>query len=173
MLEIFKDSVADHCVWPGCFGNPKKGTDVCTSKAIHSDIQFAMGWSNSEIDHWIANRRRDYSKGVRLDQQVYDKMKKDLKQDLKKTFNPEFLNRISEVVVFNPLNMEGILEILEIQLEEVNQQLIEQGLTLDMTDDAKKWLAEKGYDKNFGARPLKRAIQKHVEDVISDQMLSG
>ena len=65
------------------------------------------------------------------------------------------------------------MEILEIQLEEVNQQLIEQGLTLDMTVDAKKWLAEKGYDKNFGARPLKRAIQKHVEDVISDEMLSG
>jgi len=102
-----------------------------------------------------------------------DKMKKDLKQDLKKTFNPEFLNRISEIVVFNPLDVDSIMEILDIQLEEVNQQLIEQGLTLDMTAEAKKWLAEKGYDKHFGARPLKRAIQKYVEDVISDQMLLG
>ncbi|MFQ5673535.1 MAG: ATP-dependent Clp protease ATP-binding subunit [Nitrospinales bacterium] len=102
-----------------------------------------------------------------------DKMKKDLKQDLKKTFNPEFLNRISEIVVFNPLDIDNILEILDIQLEEVNQQLIEQGLTLDMTPEAKKWLAEKGFDRHFGARPLKRAIQKYVEDVISDQMLLG
>lgn len=102
-----------------------------------------------------------------------DRMKKDLKQDLKKTFNPEFLNRISETVVFNPLKFEDIVKILDVQLNQLNGQLIQQGLTLDVTEEAKKWLADKGYDKNFGARPLKRAIQKYVEDVISDQMLMG
>ena len=55
----------------------------------------------------------------------------------------------------------------------LNEQLIQQGLTLDMTEEAKKWLAEKGYDRNFGARPLRRAIQKHLEDVLSDEMLKG
>jgi len=104
---------------------------------------------------------------------TFEKMEKDLKQDLKKTFNPEFLNRLSEVVVFHSLDLENVTQILDIQLQVLNEQLIQQGLTLDMTTEAKKWLAEKGYDKSFGARPLKRAIQKHLEDVLSDEMLKG
>jgi ATP-dependent Clp protease ATP-binding subunit ClpC len=103
----------------------------------------------------------------------FEKMEKDLKQDLRKTFNPEFLNRLSEMIVFRPLSLEDVTQILDIQIQYLNEQLIQQGLTLDMTEDAKKWLAEKGYDKNFGARPLKRAIQKHLEDVLSDEMLKG
>ena len=104
---------------------------------------------------------------------TYEKMQKDLKQDLKKMFNPEFLNRINEVVVFRPLELEHIISILDIQLQQINEQLIQQGLTLDVTLEAKRWLAEKGYDQHFGARPLKRAIQKHLEDVLSDEMLKG
>ncbi len=103
----------------------------------------------------------------------YDKMQKELKQDLKKTFNPEFLNRISEIIVFRSLTPDHIIKILDVQLELLNEQLIQQGLTLDMTDEAKRWLAEKGYDKNFGARPLKRAIQRYLEDPLSDEMLKG
>jgi ATP-dependent Clp protease ATP-binding subunit ClpC len=107
------------------------------------------------------------------DEITYDKMQKDLKQDLKKTFNPEFLNRISEVIVFHPLSLDNIISILDVQLEQLNEQLIQQGLTIDMLPEAKRWLAEKGYDKNFGARPLKRAIQTHLEDHLSDEMLRG
>ena len=103
----------------------------------------------------------------------YDKMQKELKQDLKKTFNPEFLNRLSETVVFRPLELNNIVEILDVQLQALNEQLIQQGLTLDVTSGAKQWIAEKGYDANFGARPLKRAIQKYLEDVLSDEMLKG
>ncbi|HAX47072.1 MAG TPA: ATP-dependent Clp protease ATP-binding subunit ClpC, partial [Nitrospina sp.] len=103
----------------------------------------------------------------------YDRMQKDLKQDLKRTFNPEFLNRLSETVVFRPLDVEHIVSILDVQLLQLNEQLIQQGLTLDVTTEAKRWLAEKGYDKSFGARPLKRAMQKHLEDVLSDEMLKG
>jgi ATP-dependent Clp protease ATP-binding subunit ClpC len=103
----------------------------------------------------------------------YDKMQKELKQDLKKTFNPEFLNRLSETVVFRPLELNNIVEILDVQLQALNEQLIQQGLTLDVTANAKQWIAEKGFDANFGARPLKRAIQKHLEDVLSDEMLKG
>ena len=103
----------------------------------------------------------------------YDKMQKELKQDLKKTFNPEFLNRLSETVVFRPLELENIVSILDVQLNALNEQLIQQGLTLDVTPDAKRWLAEKGFDPHFGARPLKRAIQKHLEDILSDEMLKG
>ena len=107
------------------------------------------------------------------DELNYEKMQKEIKQDLKKTFNPEFLNRLSEMVVFRPLDLDHIVEILGVQLEQVNEQLIQQGLTMEMTPSAKKWLAEKGYDKKFGARPLKRAIQKYLEDKLSDEMLKG
>ena len=107
------------------------------------------------------------------DELNYDKMQKELKQDLKKTFNPEFLNRLSETVVFRPLELENIVSILDVQLNILNEQLIQQGLTVDITPDAKRWLAEKGFDAHFGARPLKRAIQKHLEDVLSDEMLKG
>ena len=103
----------------------------------------------------------------------YDRMQKELKQDLKKTFNPEFLNRLSETVVFRPLELNNIVEILDVQLQALNEQLIQQGLTLDVTANAKQWIAEKGFDANFGARPLKRAIQKYLEDVLSDEMLKG
>ena len=103
----------------------------------------------------------------------YDKMQKELKQDLKRTFNPEFLNRLSETVVFRPLELNNIVEILDVQLQALNEQLIQQGLTLDVTSSAKQWIAEKGFDANFGARPLKRAIQKYLEDVLSDEMLKG
>jgi ATP-dependent Clp protease ATP-binding subunit ClpC len=103
----------------------------------------------------------------------YDRMQKDLKQDLKRTFNPEFLNRLSETVVFRPLDVDHIVSILDVQLAQLNEQLIQQGLTLDVTVEAKRWLAKKGYDKSFGARPLKRAMQKHLEDVLSDEMLKG
>ena len=88
-------------------------------------------------------------------------------------FNPEFLNRLSDTIVFKPLDLESVTRILDLQIQLLNEQLIQQGLTLDMTEEAKKWLAEKGYDRNFGARPLRRAIQKHLEDVLSDEMLNG
>ena len=103
----------------------------------------------------------------------HDRMQKDLKGDLKRMFNPEFLNRLSETVVFRPLDIDHIVNILDVQLLQINEQLIQQGLTLDVTMDAKRWLAEKGYDKSFGARPLKRALQKHLEDILSDEMLKG
>jgi ATP-dependent Clp protease ATP-binding subunit ClpC len=103
----------------------------------------------------------------------FEKMEKDLKQDLRKMFNPEFLNRLSDTIVFKPLSLESVTKILDIQIQMLNEQLIQQGLTIDMTEEAKKWLAEKGYDRNFGARPLRRAIQKHLEDVLSDEMLKG
>jgi ATP-dependent Clp protease ATP-binding subunit ClpA len=71
------------------------------------------------------------------------------------------------------LDIDHIVSILDVQLLQINEQLIQQGLTLDVTMEAKRWLAEKGYDKSFGARPLKRALQKHLEDILSDEMLKG
>lgn len=102
-----------------------------------------------------------------------EKMRENIKQELKRVFNPEFLNRIDESVMFHPLSLDHIVQIVDIQVERLNKQLIEKGLTIEVDDEAKHWLAEKGYDPSFGARPLKRVIQKHIEDPLSEEVVRG
>ncbi len=92
---------------------------------------------------------------------------------MKKNFRPEFLNRIDGVVVFHSLNQEHIRKIVDLMLVGVTKQLAEKGIKLEVTDSAKDFLGEKGYDEVFGARPLRRAIQDRVEDKLSEELLRG
>jgi ATP-dependent Clp protease ATP-binding subunit ClpC len=92
---------------------------------------------------------------------------------LKRTFSPEFLNRIDDVVVFNSLEKENILKIIHIALESLRKRVVEMGFDLQLTDEAKNFLAEKGFDPQFGARPLHRAIQKYLEDPLAEFILNG
>jgi ATP-dependent Clp protease ATP-binding subunit ClpC len=92
---------------------------------------------------------------------------------LKKAFAPEFLNRIDDVVVFNSLGKEEIFKIIDIELESLFSRISDLGYQIKLTDAAKEFIAEKGYDSNFGARPLKRAIQKYLEDPIAEEILKG
>jgi ATP-dependent Clp protease ATP-binding subunit ClpC len=92
---------------------------------------------------------------------------------LKKAFAPEFLNRIDDVVVFNSLGKEEIFKIIDIELKSLFSRISDLGYQIKLTDAAKEFIAEKGYDTNFGARPLKRAIQKHLEDPIAEEILKG
>ncbi len=103
----------------------------------------------------------------------HETMKRNIMEQLRKSFRPEFLNRIDEIIVFHSLNKEHIKEIVGLMLEELNQRLKEQDLTIEATSQAKEALAEEGYDENFGARPLRRAILKLVEDPISEDLLEG
>jgi ATP-dependent Clp protease ATP-binding subunit ClpC len=103
----------------------------------------------------------------------FDRMKENVMTELKKTFNPEFLNRIDEAVMFHPLNLDHIKQIVDILLVRLNQQMAEHGITLEIDDDAKLWLANKGFDPSYGARPLRRAIQRYVEDPLSEEVLRG
>jgi len=103
--------------------------------------------------------------------EVYEKMKEKLLDELKKAFNPEFLNRIDSVVVFHPLTKEHIRQIVDLMLTTVNQQLAEKGIKLEVTETAKDFLGEKGYDEVFGARPLRRVIQDMVENKLSEAVL--
>jgi len=103
----------------------------------------------------------------------YDQMKEKLLGELKKTFRPEFLNRVDGVVVFHPLTKEHIRKIVELMLNIVSKQLLEKGIKLEVTDDAKDLLGEKGYDEVFGARPLRRVIQNMLEDKLSEDLLRG
>lgn len=98
---------------------------------------------------------------------------KRIEESLKNTFRPEFLNRIDEIIIFEPLNMEDVVAIVDLQMKEVRSRLSEHGLEIELTEEAKKWLAEQGYDKDFGARPLKRALQRYVESPLSIKLLQG
>jgi ATP-dependent Clp protease ATP-binding subunit ClpC len=92
---------------------------------------------------------------------------------LKKTFNPEFLNRIDESIVFHPLGKKEILKIIDILLVEIGERVAEQGISVTLTREAKDLLVEKGFDPVFGARPLRRALQRYFEDPLADEILRG
>lgn len=92
---------------------------------------------------------------------------------LKSTFRPEFLNRIDEIIMFSPLSLEQMTQIVDLQMKEVQMRLQEHGLTVELTQPAREWLANVGYDPAFGARPLRRALQKSVESPLSISLLSG
>lgn len=107
------------------------------------------------------------------EEEAYSEMRSTLTEQLKRTFRPEFINRVDSVIVFRQLTPADIRQIVDIILREVNQRLAERELSLTATDVAKVWLVEHGYDREFGARPLRRLIQSAVEDKISDAVLAG
>jgi ATP-dependent Clp protease ATP-binding subunit ClpC len=113
--------------------------------------------------------------GFRLDDRdkTYEDMKSQIMDELKRTFRPEFLNRIDEVIVFHPLTEEHLKEIVELMLAELSHRLADYEIQMEITGEAKKLLAKEGYDPNYGARPLRRVIQKRIEDEISEKMLRG
>ncbi|MFC2009920.1 AAA family ATPase, partial [Chloroflexota bacterium] len=104
-------------------------------------------------------------------QQAHERMRDNLLGELKKSFRPEFLNRVDNVVVFHSLNKEQIREIVDLMLKSVTTQLEEKGIRLNVTDSVKDMLGEKGYDEVYGARPLRRVIQNMLEDRLSEQVL--
>jgi ATP-dependent Clp protease ATP-binding subunit ClpC len=100
-----------------------------------------------------------------------DKMKSKIMDELNKTFNPEFLNRVDEITIFHALNRDHISKIIDIQIGDLNQQLSEKGLKIELEEDAREWLITKGFDPAFGARHLRRTIQRYIEDPLSMDIL--
>jgi ATP-dependent Clp protease ATP-binding subunit ClpC len=107
------------------------------------------------------------------DQAAYDKMKVKVLEEVKHTFRPEFLNRVDEIVVFHQLNREQIEQIVSLELEKVVREVKAQEMHLEVVEEAKALLARKGWDPQFGARPLRRAIQREVEDELAEELLKG
>ena len=103
------------------------------------------------------------------ERESHDKIEKALKG----TFRPEFLNRVDEIIMFSPLSLEDMERIVDLQMKEVQDRLIEYNIRVELSEAARKWLAKEGYDPAFGARPLRRAIQKHVESPLSVELLAG
>ncbi|HEX7978017.1 MAG TPA: ATP-dependent Clp protease ATP-binding subunit [Gemmatimonadaceae bacterium] len=122
---------------------------------------------------------RDITKGKGLgfttgdSGQSFERMQEKVKEELKVTFNPEFLNRLDDVIVFHPLSREHISQIVSILLKDVRKRLAEDDLTIKLTPAATELLVRNGYDEAYGARPLKRSIQKYIEDPLSEKILLG
>ena len=95
--------------------------------------------------------------------EISESSRESVMAELRDYFRPEFLNRIDDVVLFKPLSLEEIISIVDLLLKGVNERLLDQKVTVEFTDSAKKWIGEKGYDPTYGARPLKRFLQKQVE----------
>jgi ATP-dependent Clp protease ATP-binding subunit ClpC len=106
-------------------------------------------------------------------QQNWERRAEKVRDELKNVFNPEFLNRLDDVIVFHPLNKEHIAQIVNVLLKDVRKRLAEEELQLKLTDAATEFLVKNGYDEQYGARPLKRAIQKFIEDPLSEKILMG
>jgi ATP-dependent Clp protease ATP-binding subunit ClpC len=125
-----------------------------------------------------ARKLKDFGSGVGFGtaaqkSQESSNAKSVIENALKKAFAPEFLNRIDDVVVFNNLEKEDIDKIIEIELSKLLERILDLGYNLKLSKKAKSFIAEKGFDKQYGARPLKRAIQKYVEDSIAEEIIKS
>ena len=110
---------------------------------------------------------------VRTRQQSYESMKDKVMAEVRKTFRPEFINRLDDILVFHELTEEQLRSIVDLMVKDLQGRLAERKIALEMTDGAKSWLAKAGFDPLFGARPLRRAIERYVENPLSTKVLRG
>jgi ATP-dependent Clp protease ATP-binding subunit ClpC len=114
--------------------------------------------------------------GFQVDKEevVSEKVEEMVKQEVKKTFNPEFLNRLDEVIIFNALTDTDLIQILELLVQQLNLNLAQRHITITVTEEAKKWVLDKTLgDRSYGARPLRRALQRFIEDPLSEALIQG
>jgi ATP-dependent Clp protease ATP-binding subunit ClpC len=105
---------------------------------------------------------------------ILDKMEELVRGEVKKTFNPEFLNRLDEIIIFTSLTNDDLMQIMELLVQQLNANLVHKSITLSVTDDAKQWILGKtSSERNYGARPLRRALQRYVEDPLSEALIAG
>ena len=125
-----------------------------------------------------ARKLRDFGQGVGFgtsakENQIDSNTRSIIENALKKSFAPEFLNRVDDVMIFNTLEKKHIHKIIDIELDQLFERISDLGYTLNLTDKAKDYIAEKGFDKAYGARPLKRAIQKYIEDPLAEEIINS
>jgi ATP-dependent Clp protease ATP-binding subunit ClpC len=111
--------------------------------------------------------------GAQHEERNYQAIKDTVMKEVERYFRPEFIGRLDDVIVFRPLNRQHLEKIVEMELKTVTKRLVDHGLRVELTDDAKEFLIEKGTNNDFGARPLRRAIEQHVEDPLSEDILRG
>ena len=126
--------------------------------------------SNVGSQHLVSERQFGFTARDGVD---FDETERRALDALERSFRPEFLNRVDEIIVFHPLTKEGVLEIVEIMLKRLNKHLESQRVSIEVTGAAKEFIAEEGYDPKFGARPLARAIRRHIENPLSSRIIEG
>jgi ATP-dependent Clp protease ATP-binding subunit ClpC len=126
--------------------------------------------SNVGSQHLVSDRQFGFTAKEGVDFRETERRARDA---LERSFRPEFLNRVDEIIVFQPLSKEDVLEIVDIMLKRLNKHLESQRVSVEVTDAAKEFLAEEGYDPKFGARPLARAIRRHIENPLSSRIIGG
>ena len=127
----------------------------------------------SNVGAHILQRGTSMGFSVGGDEQDFENTKSKIMDEAKKTFKPEFLNRLTEMVIFRPLAKESMRSIVDLELDKLSERLLEKKLKLRISDEVKEFLIEKGYDKKLGARPLRRAVEKYLEDKLAEELLSG
>ena len=127
----------------------------------------------SNVGAHILQRNTSMGFAVGDADQNFEKIKDKIMDEAKKSFKPEFLNRLTEIVIFRPLAKESMSSIVDLELDKVSNRLKDKKLKIEVSDEAKEFLIEKGYDEKLGARPLRRAVEKYLEDTLAEELLSG
>jgi ATP-dependent Clp protease ATP-binding subunit ClpA len=126
--------------------------------------------SNVGSQHLVSERQFGFTGRDGVD---FRETERRAREALERTFRPEFLNRIDEIIVFQPLSKEDVLRIVDIMLRRLNKHLESQKVSVTVSEPAREFLAEEGYDPKFGARPLARAIRRHIENPLSSRIING
>jgi ATP-dependent Clp protease ATP-binding subunit ClpC len=137
------------------------------------DFRNAIVIMTSNIGSDIIKGGANFGFQKRQEVQDYEKIKKSLQSEAEKFFRPEFINRLDDMIVFRPLVKADLTHIIDLELAKVRDRLKARGMTLEVSDAAKDFLIEKGYNPDFGARPLRRALAQYVEDPLAERLLSG
>jgi len=139
----------------------------------HIDFKNVVLIMTSNIGAELIKNQSGFGFGKKSPDANYEKMKDILQKEVERHFRPEFLNRVDDVIVFKSLTREDLQTIVDYELAKVFKRLIEHGLKLELTDQAKEFLIDKGFNPEFGARPLRRAIEHYIEDPLSEAVLAG
>jgi ATP-dependent Clp protease ATP-binding subunit ClpC len=127
----------------------------------------------SNIGSDLIKGGQSFGFGKREELMDYEKLKKQLMTETEKFFRPEFINRLDDVVVFRPLTKDDLYSIIDIELSKITSRLKDKGMTMALGQGAKDFLIEKGYNPDFGARPLRRALGSYIEDPLAESLLGG
>ncbi|MBI2191717.1 MAG: ATP-dependent Clp protease ATP-binding subunit [Planctomycetes bacterium] len=139
----------------------------------HVDFRNVILVMTSNIGAEVINNQVSLGFVKRTEQQAYESMKERLMNEVDRHFRPEFLNRLDDVIVFRPLTREDLVQIVEIEFSQARNRLLTKGLDVVLSDESREFLIEKGFNPEFGARPLRRAIERLVEDPLSEDILRG
>jgi ATP-dependent Clp protease ATP-binding subunit ClpC len=139
----------------------------------HVDFKNAIVIMTSNVGAKMIQKRTHLGFHQESDELRHQKMKERVTGELKRVFNPEFLNRVDEIITFHELSLDHIQAVVDIMIRDINGQLQDKDLIITLSDETRKWLAEKGYDPVYGARPLRRLIQRTIEDMLAEEILNG